>query len=155
MHLIDVQDMPRNSHRFFVDEAKEGKEFNLAKQFNTHESLLDRRSNRLTLEQLEKIELPDWLDSEFLKEMEKKRSKKYKELIQRVSRNESLRKLEANYDLKTVKKINKFNQSYNSKTKFLKTRQQLIQKKNTMTNMYKITHQLTQIIVNSIKNIPK
>lgn len=102
MHLIDVEDMPKNQHRFFVDEHKEGKEFNLAKQFDTHESLLDRRSNRLKIDQLEKLEMPAWLDSEYLREMAKKRSKKYKELIKRVNRNESLRKLENTYDLKTV-----------------------------------------------------
>ena len=105
MHLIDVADMPKNQHRFFVDEQKEAKDFDLAKQFNTHESLLDRRSNRLTMDQLEHLELPSWMDAEFLKEMEKKRSKKYKELIQRVNRNESLRKLESTYDLKTVTNI--------------------------------------------------
>lgn len=107
MHLIDVEDMPKNTHRFFVDEFKEGKEFDPVKQFNTHESLLNRKANRLTVDQLEKLELPDWMDNEFLKEMEKKRSKKYKELIQRVGRSESLRKLEANYDLKTVSKKTK------------------------------------------------
>ena len=102
MHLIDVDDKPQNKHRFFVDEHEEGRNFNLAKKFNTHESLLDRRSNRLTIDQLEKLKMPDWVDDAFLKEMAKKRTKKYKELAQRVKRNESLKKLEVTYDLKTV-----------------------------------------------------
>ena len=102
MHLIDVEDMPKNQHRFFVDEFKEGKEFDPVKQFETHESLLNRKSNRLTLNQLEKLKMPDWVDDEFVKEMTKKRSKQYKELVQRVKRNESLMKLEQTYDLKAV-----------------------------------------------------
>ena len=101
MHLIDVADMPKNQHRFFVDEHREAKNFNLAKKFNTHESLLDRRSNRLTMDQLEHLELP-WMDFEFQKEMKKNRSKNFKELIHRVNRNESLLKLESTYDLKIV-----------------------------------------------------
>jgi len=105
MHLIDVDNMPKNQHRFFVDEHKEGKEFSLTKQFDTHESLLNRRSNRLKTEQLEKLEIPAWMDNEFLNEMAKKRSKKYKELIKRVNRNESLLKLESSYNLKTVLKL--------------------------------------------------
>jgi hypothetical protein len=64
--------------------------------------LLNRRSNRLKIDQLEKLEIPDWMDNEYLKEMAKKRSKKYKELIKRVKRNESLLKLESSYNLKTV-----------------------------------------------------
>ena len=102
MHLIDVEGLPTNQHRFFVDEYEEGRHFDLAKQFDTHESLLDRKSNRLTLNQLEKLEMPDWVDEQFMKEMTKKRAKKYKELAQRVKRKESLQKLETTYDLKTV-----------------------------------------------------
>jgi len=107
MHLIDVADMPKNQHRFFVDEHREAKNFNLAKKFNTHESLLDRRSNRLTMDQLEHLELP-WMDIEFQKEMKKNRSKNFKELIHRVNRNESLLKLESTYDLKIVIFFNLF-----------------------------------------------
>lgn len=103
MHLIDIEDMPKNQHRFFVDKHEDGRNFNLAKQFNTHESLLDRKSNRLTLDQLQNLEMPKWVNDDFLKEMAKKRGKKYKELAQRVKRNESLKKLEETYELKTVK----------------------------------------------------
>ncbi len=105
MHLIDIEGLPQNKHRFFVDEHTEARDFNLAKKFNTHESLLDRRSNRLTVDQLEKLKMPDWVDDDFLKEMAKKRNKKYKELATRVKRNESLKKLEETYDLKTVRTI--------------------------------------------------
>ena len=104
MHLIDVEGMPKNEHRFFVDDHEEARQFKPAERLNTHESLLDRRSNRLTLEQLEKLEMPDWVDDEFVRVMAKKRTKNYKELIARVKRADSLRKLEQTYDLKPVRK---------------------------------------------------
>ncbi len=102
MHLIDVENMPQNQHRFFVDDTDQGKQFNPVKQFNTHESLLNRKSNRLTLDQLKTLEMPDWVDDSLLKDITKKRAKKYKELVQRVKRAQSLRKLEQTYDLKEV-----------------------------------------------------
>ena len=102
MHLIDVENMPQNQHRFFVDDTDQGKQFNPVKQFNTLESLLNRKSNRLTLDQLKTLEMPDWVDDSLLKDITKKRAKKYKELVQRVKRAQSLRKLEQTYDLKEV-----------------------------------------------------
>ncbi len=59
--------MPQNNHRFFVDDFDEGKEFSPAKQLNTHESLLNRKSNRMTLEQLEALKVPEWVNEEYLK----------------------------------------------------------------------------------------
>jgi U3 small nucleolar RNA-associated protein 11 len=102
MHLIDVEDKPKNKHAFFVDNHREAVEFDPAKQFNTHELLLNRKSNRLTLEQLEQLKLPDWIDDTYLKQMMKQRSKKYKELAERTKRLKSLRKLEETYDIKKV-----------------------------------------------------
>ena len=67
LHLIDVDDLPKNDHRFFVEGVEEGKEFNPAKKLNTHESLLNRKSNRMTIEQLENLKVPDWVDEEYLK----------------------------------------------------------------------------------------
>jgi hypothetical protein len=101
-HLIDVKDAPSNKHTFFVDDFKQGVEFNPAKQFNTVDSLLNRKSNRLTKEQLESVKLPTWIDQEFLKEMNKTRAKKYKEIAERAKRFKSLQKLEQNYELKPV-----------------------------------------------------
>ena len=103
MHLIDVEnDTPINQHRFFVDDGEQGRKFNPCEQFNTHESLLSRKSNRLTCEQLKNLKMPDWVDDQFVKEISKSRAKKYKELVERVKRCESLRKLEQTYDLKPV-----------------------------------------------------
>jgi hypothetical protein len=103
MHLIDVQnDVPINQHRFFVDDFEQGRKFNPCEQLNTHESLLNRKSNRLTCEQLKSLKMPDWVDDQFVKEISKTRAKKYKELVERVKRHESLNKLEQTYDLKPV-----------------------------------------------------
>ncbi len=67
MHLIDVANAPKNEHRFFVDDQDEGKSFDPVKKFNTHESLINRKSNRLTLEQLENLKVPEWMDDTYLK----------------------------------------------------------------------------------------
>ncbi len=67
MHLIDVDDAPKNEHRFFVDDQDEGISFDPAKKFNTHESLLNRKSNRLTLDQLDNLKIPEWVDDAYLK----------------------------------------------------------------------------------------
>lgn len=106
--LLDVDGAPTNKHKFFVEDASEGREFDPVKQFNTHEALMTRKSNRLTLEQLKTMNLPSWVDDEYLKEMSKKRSKKYKELATRLKRFESLRKLELSYDLKPVVDLFRF-----------------------------------------------
>ncbi|CAF0709442.1 unnamed protein product [Brachionus calyciflorus] len=123
MHLIDVEDMPLNQHRFFVEDHEQARKFNPVEQFNTHEALLGRKSNRLTKEQLENLNLPDWIDDEYVKEMNKSRSKKYKELADRVKRFESLKKLDQTYDLKTTKLDpeqeydEKYSQNYSNETK--------------------------------------
>lgn len=75
-HLIDSEYRPAKSHIFFVDSKKQGltfflfsinlfnnlnknlvEKFDPAKQMRTHPSLLNRRSNRLTIEQLKSTKL--------------------------------------------------------------------------------------------------
>jgi hypothetical protein len=103
MIMLDVENLPTNQHRFFAETSEEARKFNPVEQFNTHESLMNRKSNRLTKEQLEKLKMPEWIDDEFVKESQKARSKKYKELTKRLKRFESLKKIENSYDLKPVK----------------------------------------------------
>lgn len=100
---MDTEDAPNNKHKFFVEDAGAARKFDPVKQFNTHESLMSRKSNRLTIDQLKKIKLPEWIDDEYLREAGKERKRKSKELATRVKRFESLRKLELSYDLKPVK----------------------------------------------------
>ena len=53
MHLIDVEnEAPLNQHRFFVDDGDQARKFDPCEQFDTHVSLLNRKSNRLTRDQL-------------------------------------------------------------------------------------------------------
>ncbi len=105
--MLDVENMPSNEHRFFTETSTEARKFNPVEQFNTHQSLMNRKSNRLTKEQLEKLKMPEWVDDEFIKETAKARSKKYKELTKRLKRFDSLKKIEGSYDLKPVKTNNK------------------------------------------------
>lgn len=89
LHLIDCHDRPRNKHIVFVDSKKEVKEFDAAKYFKTHPSLVNRTFNRPKLETLKSGELSS-LDAESLEEMSNKRKKKYKELKKRIEREKEL-----------------------------------------------------------------
>ena len=51
LQLLDSQDRTPNKHTFFVDTDREVKNFDLAKQLDTHPSLLGRTSNRLKVNQ--------------------------------------------------------------------------------------------------------
>ena len=118
MILLDVENMPTNQHRFFAENGNEARKFNPVEQFNTHESLMSRKSNRLTKEQLEKLEMPKWVDEEFIKDSVKARERKYKELGKRLNRFESLKKIEQTYDLKPTK-INpeqEYDEKFNKQT---------------------------------------
>lgn len=55
--MTDVADSTPNTHTFFVDEG-ESTNFDLAKRLDTHPSLINRRSNRPRLSDLDKIALP-------------------------------------------------------------------------------------------------
>jgi pyruvate-formate lyase-activating enzyme len=121
LHLIETADKFQNNHRFFVDNIKEAKEFNLLRKFKTTKEGLENKSNRLTIEQIQNQKDNHQLDNDFIKVIYsldtcdtleillfhpkaamKQRIKKYKELTTRIKREKSLRKLEENYDLKTV-----------------------------------------------------
>jgi len=73
-HLIDSEYRPAKSHIFFVDSQKQGllysrrnsphkskflpvEKFDPVKQMRTHPALINRRSNRLTIEQLKSTKL--------------------------------------------------------------------------------------------------
>lgn len=58
LHMTDVADSTPNTHIFFVDEGEE-KNFDLAKRLDTHPSLINRKSNRPRLSDLDKITLPE------------------------------------------------------------------------------------------------
>lgn len=57
LHMIDVVDEIPNTHILFTDSGDE--DIDLAKRFDTHPSLLGRRTNRPRLKDLDKIILSD------------------------------------------------------------------------------------------------
>lgn len=100
LHMTDVADRTKNKHIFFVDNEQEMKNFDLAKRLNTHPALLNRKSNRLRIDQLEKMNLD--LDEVTLKKMNEERQNAYKELEKRIKRERDLGKVQRKLELKNV-----------------------------------------------------
>lgn len=104
LHFLDEVNQTKNTHIFFNDDNNE---VNLAEKLNTHPNLVDRKTNRLRLSDLEKIILPD-LDEETIKQMSSEKRKAYKELERRKNREKELtvvqRKLEIKRHLISSKK---------------------------------------------------
>lgn len=57
LHMIDVANEVKNKHIFFLDDDEKIEDFNLAKRLQTHPSLLDRKVNRLKLDDLNKVNI--------------------------------------------------------------------------------------------------
>ena len=102
MHLIEFDGLPENKHKYFHEKGDELVESTSSDASKSKKERSFGRTNRLTIDQLKDAQLPTWVDDDFVNDMIKARMKKYKELIKRCSRAESLRKLEAAYDLKQV-----------------------------------------------------
>ncbi|CAG5019087.1 unnamed protein product [Parnassius apollo] len=98
LHMTDVADKTSNTHIFFVDE-EEAKDFDLAKRLDTHPSLLNRKSNRPRLSDLNKISLPE-VDEKVIKEAKKAKEKTYKELSKRIEREKQLTVVQQKMELK-------------------------------------------------------
>lgn len=58
MHMTEIADSTPNTHTFFVDEGEE-KNFDIAKRLDTHPELINRKSNRPRLSDLNKLKLPE------------------------------------------------------------------------------------------------
>lgn len=90
--LFDLEN--DNKHKIFVDENEDLKNFDLAKRLNTHKDLLNRKENRLTIEQLANVnnngigQVEDIMQKESL---DKKKLKKYKLLKQYIDREKEIR----------------------------------------------------------------
>lgn len=59
LHMIDEANNIKNTHTFFTESGEEATEIDLAKRLNTHPSMLSRRTNRLRLEDLNKLVITD------------------------------------------------------------------------------------------------
>ncbi|CAH2091606.1 unnamed protein product [Euphydryas editha] len=98
LHMTDVADSTANTHIFFVDEGEE-KNFDLAKRLDTHPSLINRKSNRPRLSDLDKITLPD-VNEEVINSAKKVKEKMYKELSKRIEREKHLTVVQQKMELK-------------------------------------------------------
>ncbi|CAF4175338.1 unnamed protein product, partial [Rotaria magnacalcarata] len=92
-HLIDSEYRPSKSHIFFVDSQKQVEKFDPVKQMRTHPSLINRRSNRLTIEQLKSTKIN--LDEQQINKFQKMRKKKYSDLQKRIEREKKLEQVES------------------------------------------------------------
>ena len=103
LHLINCTDKPRNTHTFFVDSEKEKKKFSVASRLSTHPSLVARTHNRPKVADLQsgKFKL-DTLNPEILEEVGKKTGKAYKELQQRLDREEQLAVVQRKMEMKAA-----------------------------------------------------
>lgn len=59
LHMLDEANKVKNTHTFFTDAGDEDTDVDLAKRLNTHPAMLYRRTNRLRLEDLNKIDISD------------------------------------------------------------------------------------------------
>ncbi|PIK44167.1 putative U3 small nucleolar RNA-associated protein 11 [Apostichopus japonicus] len=109
LHLLDASTAnPMNKHTFFVDTAKEERDFDVAKRLNTHPSLLHRTFNRPKLEDLKKGKFSRQegdMEKEFQAQMlEKSKQEQYDQLVQRIKREKQLgiigAKMQAKINLK-------------------------------------------------------
>ncbi|CAF1106895.1 unnamed protein product [Rotaria sordida] len=91
-HLIDSEYHPSKSHIFFVDSQKQVEKFDPVRQMRTHPSLINRRSNRLTIEQLKSTKFK--FDEQQINKLQKMRKKKYLELQKRIEREKKLQQVE-------------------------------------------------------------
>jgi len=101
LHMTDIADRTKNNHIFFVDSEAELKSFNLAERLNTHPSLLSRKSNRIKLQDLHKMDLLK-IDEKSIAKMNEEKTKSYKELDKRISREAELAKVARKMELKNV-----------------------------------------------------
>ncbi|XP_045492178.1 probable U3 small nucleolar RNA-associated protein 11 [Colias croceus] len=98
LHMTDIADATPNTHTFFVDEGEE-KEFDIAKRLDTHPSLINRKSNRPRLSELDKLKLPE-IDEQTLLSAKKAKENTYKELSKRIEREKLLMVTQQKMELK-------------------------------------------------------
>ncbi|XP_032512353.2 probable U3 small nucleolar RNA-associated protein 11 [Danaus plexippus] len=98
LHMTNVADSTPNTHVFFVEED-EAKNFDLAKRLDTHPSLINRKSNRPRLSDLDKITLPE-VNDEFVNSTKKMKERTYKELSKRIDREKHLTVVQQKLEIK-------------------------------------------------------
>lgn len=102
LHMTEVADRTKNKHMFFLENGEQLKNFDLAKRLNTHPALLGRKSNRIKLDDLDKMNLD--IDEETIKRLNEERKNSYKELDKRIARERELAKVQRKMEMKNVSK---------------------------------------------------
>lgn len=98
LHLLDTVNQTANKHTFFVDSKEDAKNFDVAKHLNTHPSLLQRRINRLKIQDLEKMAHD--LDEDSAKKLALQKKKMYLQLAKRVEREKQLGIIQQKLEMK-------------------------------------------------------
>lgn len=99
LHMLDVEDQQKNTHILFVDDDKEAKVADPAEILETHPSLLGRSFNRLRTSQLSALDI-NLTDASLLKKISNFKRKTYKELSQRIERENKLRIMQEKLEVK-------------------------------------------------------
>lgn len=100
LHMTDLSDQTKNSHIFFLEDGSKAKNFNLSERLNTHPALLSRKSNRIRMGDLDKLNLN--IDEATIKKLNEERDKSYKELAKRIDRERELAKVQRKMELKNL-----------------------------------------------------
>ncbi|KAK6628092.1 hypothetical protein RUM44_010574 [Polyplax serrata] len=98
LHMLDITNKTQNKHIFYVDSQEEANNFDLAKRLDTHPMLLDRRINRIRLEDLKKMKLD--MNEETIKSIANQKKKMYQELAKRVEREKELGIIQQKLEIK-------------------------------------------------------
>jgi U3 small nucleolar RNA-associated protein 11 len=99
LHLLDAANQSKNKHIFFVDTETDAKQFDLAKQLDTHPALLKRRINRLRTAALKNMTFPE-VDEVVLEELAAERDRAYMELQKRIERERELTIVQQKLEIK-------------------------------------------------------
>ncbi|XP_011199117.1 probable U3 small nucleolar RNA-associated protein 11 [Bactrocera dorsalis] len=109
LHMIDFANTVTNAHTFF-EENKEGEvvaldlsKMELAQRLETHPSLLERKTNRPRIQDLDKMKLPELTPQEIRKANALKKQA-YQELTKRIEREKELAVAQQKLQLKRVLK---------------------------------------------------
>ncbi|XP_067636318.1 probable U3 small nucleolar RNA-associated protein 11 [Eurosta solidaginis] len=95
LHMIDFANTVKNKHTFFVEGKEDevvGVELDkteLAKRLETHPSLLERKTNRPRMQDLEKMKIPE-LSPEEIRKANALKKQSYQELTKRIEREKEL-----------------------------------------------------------------
>lgn len=106
LHMLDTANETQNQHTFFVDDATEMKNFDLAKRLDTHPALLFRRTNRPRLSAIKNMKLLE-LDNKTISKIEQKKHMAYKELEKRIHRERELTIVEQKLEMRRALKDKK------------------------------------------------